>query len=249
MFWYLELVMLLRFGVDMLLLLGTNRLTGQESKLGRMTVGAVLGAVYSGGCLTGRFDFLNGIPMRICCMLVTSLIAFRWDKTIWKRTGIFILLSFLMELLAKALGEGRLLPFLLLGSGVWLLTRGCRMYIPIEITGQNGTVSLTGLRDTGNTLRDPITGEQVLVIGKKPAQQLTGLTEEQIRNPISAFEERKLPGLRLIPFSSIGQGNGMMLAMRFPKVKIGGRIDSQIVAFAPQGLEEDGFQALAGGIV
>lgn len=249
MFWYLELVMLFRFGVDLLLLLGTNRLTGQESDFKRLLLGAVLGAVYSGGCLNGGFDVLNCVPMRLLCMAGIGMTAFGLHKNDWKQTGIFILLSFLLELLAQSVGEGKLLPLLLLGTGVWLLSRSSGMYVPIEITGQLGSVCLTGLRDSGNTLRDPITGERVLVIGRKAAQRLTGLTEEQIRNPLSAVEDRSIPGLRLIPFSSIGQGNGMMLAMRFPQVKIAGRIASRIVGFAPQGLEEDRFQALAGGFV
>ena len=108
-------------------------------------------------------------------------------------------------------------------------------------------LSLTALQDTGNTLRDPITGCQVLVVGADVARELTGLSYEQLRTPVESVGA--LPGLRLIPYHSVGS-NSFMLAMRMQKVKIGKWQGSSLVAFAPEGLNAEGaYQALTGGIV
>ena len=56
-----------------------------------------------------------------------------------------------------------------------------------------------------------------------------------------------LPGLRLIPFCTVGSQNGLMLAMRFKKVKIGAWQGSALVAFAPEGLENTGYPGITGG--
>ncbi len=42
--------------------------------------------------------------------------------------------------------------------------------------------------------------------------------------------------------------NGLLLAMRFPNVRIGGRSRTALVAFAPQSFGSE-YQALAGGIL
>ena len=41
----------------------------------------------------------------------------------------------------------------------------------------------------------------------------------------------------------------MVLALRFENVKIGPRVQSAIVAFAPEGLGEGMYQALTGGVL
>ena len=53
---YLDLLMLLNFGVDYLLLLGTQRFFGARGNRGRLLASAALGAIYSGGCLVPRSE-------------------------------------------------------------------------------------------------------------------------------------------------------------------------------------------------
>ena len=107
-------------------------------------------------------------------------------------------------------------------------------------------MNLTALRDSGNTLQDPVTGESVLVIGPKAAEQLTGLNPQQLRTPLESLGS--LPGLRLIPYKAVGCSGGMLLAKRFERVKIGKKWGRVLVAFAPEGLGEGQmYQALTGG--
>ena len=56
---YLDLVVILNFGVDFLLLIGTNRLCGYPMKPGKAAFAAALGGLYAGCCVLPGFSFLG----------------------------------------------------------------------------------------------------------------------------------------------------------------------------------------------
>lgn len=254
---YLDLLMVFNFLTDHLLLMGSNRLAGFPPGGKRAAAAAALGAVYSGGCLLPGFRFLGSIPWRMVCLGLMAAIAFGWNRGALRRGGTFLLLSLALGGLALSLDRTDLPGLLLCGGVLWLLCRlafgqqrGCREYVPLQIRYGVHKVQLLALRDTGNTLRDPLTGEQVLVISLEAACRLTGLTEDQIRNPMQTILQRPLPGLRLIPFRTVGQPGGMLLAMGFEHVTIGARKQRAIVAFDTGGLGSgDIHQALTGGTI
>lgn len=250
---YLDLLVILNFMVDLLLLLGTNRLSGFPLSPGRCALAAALGGVYSGACFLRGFRFLGSTLWRLVSLTLIALIAFGWNRSALKRGGVFVLLSMALGGIAVSFGRGDFFALILAAGLVWLLCRvafgervGGREYVPLELSYGDQTLSLIALRDSGNTLRDPITGEGVLVIGAEAARKLTGLTGEQLRSPLETLARCPLPGLRLIPYQAVGQGGSMLLALRFQQVKIGSRTQSALVAFAPQGLGEGQmYQALS----
>ncbi len=252
---YLDLVMLLNFFVDFMLLLGTNRLSGFPPEWKRLLLAAALGGGYSGVCLLPAFRFLGNTLWRMVSLAGMCVIAFGYDRSALKRCGVFLLLAMALGGAAVCFNSNDLTGLLLCAGGLWLLCRvafgdavGEREYLPLEINYNGRCVTLTALRDSGNTLRDPITGEQVLVIGPDAAQTLTGLTPKQLSVPLETLAAKPMSGLRLIPYRAVGQGSAMLLAMRFQNVKIGPRRQSAIVAFAPEGLGRgELYQALAGG--
>ena len=81
--------------------------------------------------------------------------------------------------------------------------------------------------DTGNLLKDPITGTPVIVVEK---QSLKEIIEEEILNQIEGILEGKyidtkytenyISKFRLIPFSSLGKQNGMLIGFKPDEVKI-----------------------------
>jgi stage II sporulation protein GA (sporulation sigma-E factor processing peptidase) len=158
--------------------------------------------------------------------------------------------------IAVSFGRGKGMPLVLSAAMVWLLCRisfgqtvGGKEYVPVRIRSGNREIQVLALRDTGNSLKDPVTGESVLVLGTEPAMKLTGLTRQQLSSPLETMATGLLPGLRLIPYRAVGKGNGMLLAMRFRDVTIGNRRQNTIVAFDPGGLgEEQMYQALTGGV-
>ncbi|MBQ9148903.1 MAG: sigma-E processing peptidase SpoIIGA [Oscillospiraceae bacterium] len=252
---YLDLVILLNFLVDFLLLLGTNRLSGFPPEICRTAAAAALGGLYGGACLLPEFRFLGNLLWRMVSLSLMSVIAFGWNRSSVKRAGVFVLLSMALGGIAVSFGRGDFAALLLAAGAVWLLCRaafgecvGGREYVPLEITYGEKHVNLIALRDSGNTLRDPITGEQVLILSSDAAEELTGLTARQLASPLETLACRPVPGLRLIPYRAVGSAGGFLLGLRFEDVKIGSRKQSAIVAFAAEGLGRgEVYQALTGG--
>lgn len=252
---YLDGVALINFLVDFLLLVGTNCLCGYPPGWRRSGAAAVLGGVYGGICLLPGFGFLGNYLWRAVCLLTMGWIAFGFSKSAFRRTVIFVFLCMALGGVAYGINVGGVLSVIVSALVVCLLcivgfrdVPGRVKYVPVELTYGEKRLSFVALEDTGNTLRDPVTGRPVLVVEANVAQKLTGLTQTQLKSPVSAMESGALPGLRLIPYHSVGQSNGMLLALKFPKVKIGKWKGSSLVAFAPDALCSDGrYQALTGG--
>ncbi len=254
---YLDLVVLLNFLVDFLLLLGTNRLAGFPSEGKRLLSAAALGGIYSAGCMLPGFRFLGNVLWRLVSLAGIAGIAFGWNRSTLKRCGVFVLLSMALGGIALGIGRANIPSLLLAAAGVWVLCRiafggsiGQSSYIPVEITYGKTSVNLIALQDSGNTLRDPITGERVIVVSADVAEKLTGFTKSQLRIPLETITRYPAAGLRLIPYRAVGQAGGMLLGMRFDNVKIGARRQSAVVAFAAEGLgNEEMYQGLTGGVL
>ena len=126
---------------------------------------------------------------------------------------------------------------------------GAQKYQPVELCWRGEKIKLTALIDTGNTLRDPVTGGSVLVVGMDVGRKL-GISREMICDPITALTAAPIPGARLIPYRAVGKPGGMLLMMRMEEVRLNGRAINPMVAFAPDEIGRNGgYQALAGGIV
>ncbi len=251
---YLDLVMGLNFAVDFLLLLGSNRLAGFPARPGRCALSAVLGGLYGGACLLPGFGFLGNFLWRTLSLTAMALLAFGLDRSALRRGVLFVLLSMALGGIALGLGRGGSWQLVGAAAGVCLLCvlgfsgrAGSRQYVTVEITHGNSHTKLTALLDTGNTLRDPITGASVLVAGPDTARNLVGLSPEQLASPLQSMTD--VPGLRLIPYRSVGQEGGILLAIRPDQIRIDGHPVRTIVAFAPETIGNEGYQALAGGMI
>lgn len=250
---YLDMVMVLNFVIDLFLLLATNRLCGCFNRWKGLLAASGLGGVYGGLCLLPGFGFLGSGFWRLVVWMLMGLLAFGWDRTALYRSGIFLLLSLALGGVATSLGNGKVWTLGLAAGLIWLLCTlgfdgraGGRLLVPLEIPHGGKTLRLMALVDTGNRLKDPITGESVLVIDGMAAQELTGLTRRELERPLESLG--KLPGARLVPYHSVGH-SGFLLAMRFPDVGLNGRKCARVVAFAPRSIGSDeGYRALAGGV-
>jgi stage II sporulation protein GA (sporulation sigma-E factor processing peptidase) len=252
---YLDLVMGLNFAVDFLLLLGTNSLAGFPPGVRRNLWASALGAVYGAGCLLPGMGFLGNSFWRLVFLTLMGAVAFGLGKDAWKRTGIFILLSMALGGMALGMNQRGIPALLLAAAGVWWLSRmafgnriGGREYVEVTVREGERTASAVALRDTGNTLSDPITGEQVLILGPEAAKKLLGLEEAELLAPLEAMLSHPGKGYRLIPYRAVGRGGSMLLAKKFSQIQIGDVQRSGIVAFAPERIGVGQmYQALVGG--
>ena len=108
-------------------------------------------------------------------------------------------------------------------------------------------VELTALRDSGNSLTDPFTGEPVLVAQYDAVKKLLPCALPRPADPAAAMTRLQAQGVgcRLIPYHALG-GSGMLLAVRCDRVTVGGKAAGSLVAIAPDRLGST-YQALTGG--
>lgn len=252
---YLAAMIALHVLVHWMLLLGINRLSGYPQQAVRSLLAALFGGIYSGICLLPNFVFLGDLLWRCVFLLLVGWIAFGFDRSGVKRAMLFILLSMALGGVAnnaESSGGGAAITggvaFCLVSYfGLRNLTSK-QEYVEVELWKDGKRQKLLALCDTGNTLRDPVSGENVLVADAKSAEVLLGLSKQQLRCPVETVASGKIRGLRLIPYRAVGQSNGMLVAIRLDQVRIGGWRGSTVVAFAPEGLGENHtYRALTGG--
>lgn len=104
------------------------------------------------------------------------------------------------------------------------------IYCEITLYFNNKNINVKALIDTGNMLKDPICQMPVIVVEKEALEEI--LPETILNNlekiiggdvPKEIYENQNLEYIkrfRLIPFSSIGKSNGMLLGFKANKVEI-----------------------------
>ena len=190
-----------------------------------------------------HLPFQNHILWRICMLSVTAMVTFGFRFYGW-------LLFLLLHLsLGNLTGTANSILSTILGAvGIVLactLVKNRKRLVEVSLNYQGKTLRFTALYDTGNELRDPVTGEGVLVLSDTIAGELTDLPKEAFAHPVESIA--LLPGLRLIPYQTVGNA-GFLLAMRIPEAKIGNRQGSVVVAFSPRHFGRN-YQALTGGML
>ena len=245
---YGGLVFGLAWIVDFLLLRGAaGENCGKVSRL-RCAVGAAVGGGYGVMALHGCRGWL--LPV----LLMMGLTAYGLrNYPCW---GKFLFLWLVVHAMAAGVRnmDGW---FLVLAAALLCLLALLRTdggagqgIVPITICYGGKVAQLQALRDNGNLLTDPVTGESVLIVSPWVGWKLLNLTAGQLLHPVETMESVKLTGLRLIPYTAVGQSGGMLLAMRFDDVIWDGQRRPQIVAFSPNPIGDGKrFEALAGGTI
>ena len=246
--------MLMDFLVDFLLLSAAARLCGHPIRWKRALLAAGIGAVYAGVSLLQGVSIFTNTFWRLVILGTMCIVAFGRNLSALRSGCVFIFLNMALGGIALGLGNGGAFAFISAAAAVYVLCAvrfgsAAKEYVTVRLTHGGITRELIALKDTGNVLTDPITGKPVLVVGSDVAKQMLGLTQEQLLSPIETMAQCGLVGLRLIPYRSVGNANGMMLAMRMERVCVGKREIGDLVAFAPQILGAGEFQALAGGVL
>ncbi|NLJ79690.1 MAG: sigma-E processing peptidase SpoIIGA [Firmicutes bacterium] len=103
--------------------------------------------------------------------------------------------------------------------------------IPLEIICEKRLIKIRALVDTGNNLRDPLNQQPVIIVEKAA---LNGVLPPEIDTIVSLLEQGQQDALehlaavgqwqtrlRIIPFSSIGKKNGILVGFRPDGVRIG----------------------------
>lgn len=246
---YADLLFALDFIIDFLALRGACRLCGESGALFRSLAAAFFGAAYSlAAALAPRCGFLLLWPVKAAVGLAVSLIAFGGKKRMWRLSGVFFAVSALfagtVSALSGLLGGGSArftaLPFrgvVLCCAAVYAAlcfvfsrtVKAASRAAEIEISLGGKSVRLRALADTGNSLREPVSGAPAAVCALEAVSPLfDGETVSALSlEPAQAFEtlarRGRARGFMLLPYSSLGTKNALMIAFRADSVTQSGR--------------------------
>ena len=250
---YLDRVFLLNLLVDYLLLLSAAQLSGRTLRRLRLLLCAAGGGAYAALTFLPGCAFLRAPLCQLAAGAVMALCAYRGRR---RPALLFLLLSGGLAGFVLALGlwtgspmgllgriyRGEVSWPLLLGAALGfyvllrlLLGQGARhgggelLKITISVCGRKQTV--TALHDTGNTLRDPVSGRPALVLERNAAEELWPPEVAEVLASSLPPEEKMAQLHRrgaavtfsLLPFRSVGTPAGLLLAARSDYIEVNGR--------------------------
>ncbi len=200
----------------------------------RITGGSAVGAAF---CVL--LIFLPGIPAVVKryigpagISMAAAAVILRLDnvKIVWKAAGYLSVYAFAFGGIMKFLFSS--VPFFrgkqgeiwyILGAGMlgyqaiswWIAQAGKKRAADIyrvKLRGDYNEIELDALMDTGNSLREPISGRPVSVVEEECLLKLAG---------IKAPEK-----LKVIPYHSVGRNNGIMEGYEVPEIVVEGKEES-----------------------
>lgn len=273
---YIDLLFLLNFIANYLLLLAAGRMAGAVLRRWRIGLGAAAGALYAVLVFLPWLGWLAHWLCKLAAGVLIALIAYGGERYLLRVAVLFFGASAALagavlglELLGNVsltLDHGvfysqldiRLLLLLFVACYFVLslffrrIGRHGGELVGLEIALNGGVVVLTALRDTGHTLTDPATNRPVVVVYW---QALSKLLPDwvDVDTPIDSLERCHAAGsrqARLIPYRAVGVEHGMLLALRTQGVRADGKpLGKLLVALSPTPVDDGGgYQALLGGI-
>lgn len=280
---YLDSVFVLNGLMDYLLVLATARLAGLTLRRGRYALAGLAGGLYAAAAFLPGLGFLTEAPVKAAVGVLLAVIAYGGEAQLLRMTLLLFAVACGMAGCVLALGllAGHSIP---MAGGIFytdvdatvLLIAAAAAYlvltvvfraaarhavrgelVPVRIALEGRTVELTALCDTGNTLRDPATGRQVLVAegtalaGLWPGELRELFTPELLRFPADLlgmlYSRGRAERFRLVPYHTVGVPGGLLLAVRSDWTEAAGqRYEHLLVALSPTELG-GGYGALWGG--
>lgn len=276
---YADVLFALNTCVNYLMLLVSARVAGAHIRRVRLALAGGLGGLYAVAALLPGLGVLQGVWMKALVWAAMLVVAFGATKKTLRLGLLFLAASFafggvvfaLMQLLGAGvmvLPGGAFYPVsagaLLTLAGVtylaaWLVfsrlgehTGGQIVTLTLSLGAHSVTVR--ALHDSGNTLKDPITNEPVLVASWQTAAQLlpeANLQQAEFSDPAALLrrlaEQNPALRLRLVPYRAVGTQSGLLLAARCTAGQAGRRRPA-LVAFSPTSVSDAGnYEALTGG--
>lgn len=253
---YVDIVLLENLCMNYIILFGTAYIIKIKVKHIRILLASLIGAVYAVLAYAGVFPIYANLITKIILSICMTYIAFNPKKLkgLIKELILFYLVSFALGGCAFALLYIVRPQDIFMKNGVYIGTYPLKIallggitgfvitYVAIKIVKTRITkneiiykaiikiaeqeIEINVLLDTGNMLKDPISGDAVIMVEKNKLYKI--LPNEMLDNTnkflggefenAESLEYRKR--IRFIPFTSVGKQNGMLLGIKPDLVKI-----------------------------
>ena len=274
---YVDIVLLENLCMNYIILFGTAYIMKIKVKHIRILLASLIGAVYAVLAYAGVFPIYANLITKIILSICMTYIAFNPKKLkgLIKELLLFYLVSFSLGGCAFALLYIVRPQDIFMKDGVYIGTYPLKIallggitgfvitYIAIKIVKTRITkneiiykavikieeqeLEINVLLDTGNMLKDPISGDSVIMVEKNrlykivPKELLDNMNKflggEFENAEILEYKKR----IRFIPFTSVGKQNGMLLGIKADLVKIITDVDEIINEKAIIGVYEKTF--------
>lgn len=270
---YGDLLFLLNLLLDYCLLLATAKIAGVPFVRLRLMLAAAFGACYALAAFLPGLIFLAKLPVRLVMGGVMVLIAFGWHPNLGRLTLVFggaaAALGGGVLALTNVGGATVHQGFATTGADLTAValagSLGCvgmslffrrkgrlAHYAQVSAQLQGCQVEFRVLVDTGNHLRDRNDHRVVVCDYTTLARLLPGFCREDAGNPALGFERwvaRLGPSrLSLLSYSTVGVGEGLLLAIRPEQITVDGKkCPGMLLAASPNPVSSDGsYQGLVG---
>lgn len=273
---YIDMLFLLNWIANYLLLLAGGRMAGAVLRRGRIALAGAAGALYAAALFLPKTQWLAEWPCKLAAGVAMALIAFGSGRQFFRAAAMFFGASFALaglvlaaELLIKTpltMKNGvfysqfdlrlLLLLFVMCYFLLSLIFRrigahSVRELVRAEVSLRQKTVSLTLLVDTGNTLTDPATNRPVLIAAYDAVSHMLPCEIDPAK-PVESMTQLNEAGMkgRLLTFCTVGTECGLLLAVRTDAVRLNGReMGALLLALSPGPISDGGgYQGLIGGI-
>ena len=257
---YLDIVFLENVLMNYIIIFATGVVIRDECRKWRIFAASVLGAAYTVVMYLNVIPIYSNFAMKIVLSVVIVYVAFKVKsfKKLVKNLIIFYLVSFvfggcvfaLMYFLQPQMAQirngvfvgaypikialiGGLVAFVVLQISFRIVkTKFSKkdMIFDVQVVINEKIVKVKALLDTGNLLKDPITGFPVIVVEHK---SLRGVIPEKILNNLDNILggdideltkdeqfSKTISRFRMIPFSSLGKQNGLLFGIKADSVNI-----------------------------
>lgn len=263
---YIDVVLIENLIMNYIILLATGIVLKTKIKHIRLIIASLIGAIYSIFTYVITIQIYSNFFLKILLSIMIIYVAFNPQnvKNMWKDLLIFYLTSFVFGGAAFALIYIVKPQDILMKNGLFLGTYPLKtvvlagivgfiiivvtfkivkskitkkdIYKDVNIQIDGKQINLKAMLDTGNMLKDPISGSPVIVVEKSilynllPKDLLDNLDRilggdlEKISVDV---KDKYIKKLKFIPFSSLGKQNGMLVGIKPDFVEI---VDEQDVS-------------------
>lgn len=288
---YIDVVLFENLIMNYIILLATGVVLKTDLKHFRLIIASLIGSLYTVMAYIITIQFYSNFLFKILLSIIMIFIGFNPQnvKKMWKQLLVFYLASFVFGGAAFALIYLVKPQEILIKNGMFLGTYPLKtvilsaivsftiiivvfkivknkiskkdMYRNLKIFINEKEIQVKAMLDTGNLLREPITGKPVIIVESSclketlPNEILNNL-ESIIRGDFSKISEsiknKYITRLKFIPFTSLGKQNGMLLGIKTDNVKIieeekEKKVDDVIIGIYNKSLTKDGrYRALIG---
>ena len=274
---YVDIVLLENLCMNYIILFGTAYIIKIKVRHIRIFFASMIGAVYAVLAYSGIFPIYANLITKIVLSICMAYIAFNPKKLkgLIKELIVFYLVSFALGGCAFALLYIVRPQDIFMKNGVYIGTYPLKIallggitgfiitYVAIKIVKTritkneiiykakieigNQELEINVLLDTGNMLKDPISGDAVIMVEKNmlykivPKELLDNMNKflgGEFENADNLEYKKRI---RFIPFTSVGKQNGMLLGIKADLVKIITDVDEIINEKAIIGVYEKTF--------